>query len=132
MNNTRELNTMCRALQELKEKENEARDARLHMEERILAMLPKMEPESTNKYPLEDYNLTVTRKVYRKVDSSAYEELEMELPEAARDAVITKYSISTPTYRKLLESGSDAAGMLNQCITTTDAKPALSIKEINE
>lgn len=129
MNNTRELNTMCCALQELKEKENEARDARLYMEERIIAMLPKRKPEGVDRYDFDDLELKVTSKVYRKVDYDKYNEIELDLTPEAREAVVIKYDLSLPAYRKL--SG-DAAGILNQCITTTDAKPALSIKEINK
>jgi len=129
MNNAKELNTMCKALKELKKAEKDAKEARLYMEERIIAMLPERKPEGVDRYEFDDVELKVTSKVYRKVDYDKYNEVELDLTPEAREAVVIKYDLSLPAYREL--SG-DAAGMLNQCITTTDAKPALSIKEINE
>lgn len=113
--------------QACKAAEDAARAERLAVEQDIVAHFPgdKVEGSVTDK----DAGITVTFKVTRKVDSEALANAWPLLSQNAHRAFKWSAEVNTTQLRALKDLDPALFGALAEFITTTPAKPAISIKE---
>jgi hypothetical protein len=113
--------------QACKTTEDAARAERLAVEQDILAHFPrnKVEGSITDK----DAGVTVTFKVTRKVNSEALANAWPLLSENAHRAFKWSAEVNTPQLRALNDLDPALFGALGEFISTTPAKPAITIKE---
>lgn len=106
--------------------ETAAQQERRIIEEAILALLPsKTEGIVTDK----DFGITATFKVTRKVDTEALQRQWGMLTEHAQKAFKWKAEVDTKQLKALIDFDEAAYRHITSFITTTPAKPAISIKD---
>lgn len=85
--------------------------------------------EGTKSEVTDDYKVSVTYKLDRKLDTDALRQAWPAIPAAAQNAVKWKADLSVTEYRKLEQSD---AGFLSQFITTKPAAPTIKVEPINK
>lgn len=102
-----------------------AQQERRAIEDAMLAMLPsKTEGTVTDK----DSGITAAFKVTRKVDTQALQARWATLPGRAQEAFTWKAEVSTSKLKTLADFDEAAHRAASEFITTTPAKPAISVK----
>lgn len=120
------LNELKTAWLAAKTAERKANEERISIEAAMLALLPsKLEGTVTDK----DTGIAATFKVTRKVDSEGLRMQWNNLTENAQKAFVWKADISTRQLNALAEFDEAAYAYITQFITSTPAKPSISIKE---
>lgn len=120
------LNELKTAWLAAKAAERNANEERLAIEVAMLALLPsKLEGTVTDK----ETGIAATFKVTRKVDTPALQAQWHNLTENAQKAFVWKADISTRQLNALAEFDEAAYAYITQFITSTPAKPSISIKE---
>jgi len=82
--------------------------------------------------PMGAYRLTTIAKLNRKVDASAWRELESEIPEEWRSLVVQKPHLDLRRFRHCVEFAPDVALKVEKALTTSSATPTLKIEEVAE
>jgi hypothetical protein len=110
-----------------KQRENEAKEARLDVEEQILAHFPsdKLEGSVTDA----GAGITVTYKVTRKVDTPTLQADWDKLSKNAQAAFKWSADVETKTFKALADLDSTTHSTVCAYITTTPNKPSITIKE---
>jgi hypothetical protein len=109
-----------------KDQEHAATEERRLIEEAMLAYLPsKREGTVTDK----DHGITVTYKLTRKVDTDALQRAWEGLDKNAQSAFRWKADVDTRQLKAISELDQDAFILVSHFITTSPAKPAISIKD---
>lgn len=113
-------------LRAAKQAERAAADHRLAVEAQILAHFTAPEAgEGTAK----DGDLTVTWKLTRKVDTEALQDAWVELNPNTQKAFKWKADVDLKQLRALADLDADGHAAAARFITTTPAKPAITLKE---
>ena len=111
---------------ESKRTEENARDARLRIEQEILGQTGCKE-EGSQTHDAGDYKITVTGKLNRKLNADKWREIEDSIPEALRP-VEYKPSLDARGLRYLENNEPDIYRQVCQAIETKPAKPSITIK----
>lgn len=127
MNATAELAVLKTALIQAKAAETAAKNARLEIEDAILAHFPsdKLEGSVTNA----DFGISVTYKLTRTVDTDALQAGWETLSANAQKAFKWKADIDLKQFRAIQELDQASYDQLVAFVTTKPAKPSVSIKE---
>ena len=104
--------------------EKAATEERLRIEEAMLALLPKKEEGSVTQD-----GVTVNYKMTRKVDTDALQADWMRLEKSVQQCFRWKAEVDTKTLRATQQIDPDAYQFAARYITTTPAKPAITIKD---
>ena len=113
-------------LAEAKQAEAAARDTRIAIEEEILA---HFEAPVTGEGSKTEVRVTVAWKVTRKVDTDALQAAWTTLPANAQKAFRWKADTDLKQLRALQDLDMAGYGAAAKFITTTPAKPAITLKE---
>jgi hypothetical protein len=111
---------------ESKRAEENARDARLRIEQEILEQTGCKE-EGSQTHDAGDWRITVTGKLKRKLNADKWREIEDSIPEALRP-VEYKPALDTAGLRYLENNEPDIYRQICQAIETKPAKPSITIK----
>jgi hypothetical protein len=111
---------------ESKRAEENARDARLRIEQEILEQTGCKE-EGSQTHDAGDWRITVTGKLKRKLNADKWREIEDSIPEALRP-VEYKPALDTAGLRCLENNEPDIYRQICQAIETKPAKPSITIK----
>ena len=128
MNAPTPLAVLKAALIRAKADESQATEVRRAIEDQILAHFPsdKLEGSVTDK----DAGVSVTFKVTRKVtDSDQLGGEWMQLSKNAQSAFTWKAEVNTKQFKALQDLDPSAFSTVAKYVTTSPAKPAVSIKE---
>jgi hypothetical protein len=120
------LATLEERLRKAKATEEAARKERVAIEELIVGRFaPPAGAEGTAK----EGGLTVTWKVTRKVDTDALQAAWSSIGANAQKAIKWKADVDLRSLRALQDMDVDGYGQIANFITTTPAKPAVTLKE---
>lgn len=120
------LEALIERLRKAKAAENAAKDARIVIEEEILAhFLPPETGEGTKTEGV----LSVAWKVTRKVDTDALQSAWPSMGPNAQKAFRWKADVDLKQLRALSDLDADSYSAAAKFITTTPAKPAITLKE---
>ena len=109
--------------------EDQARQARLEVEERIIkAMQPYMREEGAATIKSGDYKVTVTTSFSRKVDEKALAENAHLIPDEVGKRVIRwKPEVSVTELKLVRDMLPEVYSVLARVVTTKPAKPAVKV-----
>lgn len=123
---------LIQALIDAKAAEDAARERRIDAETELLAELPIHKPEGSTTFKVDDYKVTVTTGVNRRIDSALIEHVRATIPPALfEQAVRWKPEANPAGIRYLQNNEPEVYTVLAQAITATPAKPSVRV-EINE
>lgn len=110
-----------------KEAEARANAERRAIEDAIIALMPAGASEGT--VTDKEHGVSVTYKAIRKADTERLQEHWMELPDNVRAAFRWKADVDTKHLRALHDLDATGYAAAAAYITTTPAKPAITIKD---
>jgi len=111
---------------EAKKAENAAREARLKIEQKLVAQI-NLKDEGTTTVKAEDLTISVNTGYTRKLDSKIVEANWKRLPNAER-LLRRKYELEAKEFKYLQENEPDSLDALYAAMTTTPKKPSLTVK----
>ncbi|MGJ7508704.1 DUF7173 family protein [Variovorax sp. GT1P44] len=121
-----DIQSLIDALRVAKSAESEAKDNRLAIEEQILALFPTPDGgEGTEK----EGDLSIAWKLTRKVDTDPLQDAWVELTPNTQKVFRWKADVDLKQLRALQELDATAYTAASKFITTTPAKPSLTLKE---
>lgn len=124
MNET-ELKGLCARLLNIKQREDQAKAERIRIEGDIAVMLAT-KSEGTDSARIEGYKITVTSKLTRVLDYSAYLAIEKDIPETVRCIDLEpKLNMKKLRAMEMVRPGFSA-----QFVTTKPAKTAVKIEVV--
>lgn len=130
---TEDVATLAAALLQLKEQENEARDARVVMEERVIAALDFKKPEGSETYEAGRFKITCRRPINRSVDAEAWETVKAGLDSdglaTVENLMRTKYELNLPTAREIEQQSAALWRKIALCISSKPGKVAVEVKD---
>jgi hypothetical protein len=109
-----------------KEAERAANEERLAVEAAMLALLPEKQEGTVSD---KDTGVSVTYKLTRKADTAALQTDWQQLPQTVQSAFTWKADVSAKQIKAIQELDPAAFEVAAKYITTTPAKPSISIKE---
>lgn len=122
------LSTLALLWQVQKAAEDEARQTRIEIEEKIAALVPGPE-EGTANGKDGNWKVTVTRKFNRSIDLDAYEELKDELP---RGLIRLKPDLDLKVYRAVELANPEAFSLVQKVVTVKTAKASIKVEEVGK
>lgn len=131
--NNEKLEAACKEWRDFKRAEDAAKAGRLQVEIEIieLAKFNKLEGSETIKTNGHEFKISLTAKLDRKLDESAYLNIEEHLPPDMRP-VRTKLELDVKGLKWLEEHEPDYYAIVAPCVTTKPAKTAVKIEFIGE
>lgn len=125
-----QLDTLCLALMRAKEDEAAARDARVAIEERIVALV-QAKDEGTSNAEGAHFKASVTFGMNRTIDKAALESLRADMPPGLFfRAIDYRPAIVLEGLRYLRNNEPDAYAQLAQAISAKPAKPSVRVEEL--
>jgi hypothetical protein len=116
---------LCGAWLEAKRREDEAKEARIKIEEEISQALDaKTEGAITHK--VEPYKVTLTQPIYRKIDLAIWETIKHNLPAEAWP-IKTKIEVDDARCKWLLKERPDLWAIAAKAITATPGKIGVKV-----
>jgi hypothetical protein len=109
-----------------KDAERAANEERLTVEAAMLALLPEKQEGTVSD---KDTGVSVTYKLTRKADTAALQTDWQQLPQTVQSAFTWKADVSAKQIKAIQELDPAAFEVAAKYITTTPAKPSISIKE---
>ena len=82
--------------------------------------------------PMGTYKLTTVAKLNRKVDATAWRQVQTEIPEEWHSLVVQKPQLDLRRFRHCIEFAPDVALKVERALTTNSATPTLKIEEVGE
>ena len=123
-----EIEAIALELAEAKVNEKAARDARVELEERLMALVDNTQMEGSKTVSNDFISVTVTNKITRSCDFDRLTELDDQLREDLR-LVTYKPSLNLKNYRDIYRVANDEFKMLvDDAITIKPAKSAVTVK----
>lgn len=122
------LDTLAAAWIQSKAMEDRARKQRLDIEQSIVSLVQSKDEGSVSA-EAGALAVSVTFKLNRKVDADALKCAWSGLPPTVQDAFSWKPDVSLSQLRALEKAAPNDYGLALQFITTTPAKPAVTVKE---
>ena len=125
-----ELDVLAHELQVAKDREAVCREARLAIEEKIVALMEKKE-EGTVSTKTEFYKVSVTFGVDRKVDAEIARSLADEM-DAERYARIFRWKpeVSVSELKYLKDNNPEVFRQVSRALTAKPTKPSVKVEEI--
>lgn len=112
---------------EAKNEEKKANRKRIELEGELIALLG-MKTEGSQTHDLDGFKVVITGKLNRKLDVNAYREIMETIPsDLCPVRVVEEYKIEDAGCRWLSENKPEVWGILAKAITTTPAKPSVTV-----
>lgn len=125
------LDDLAAALLEAKKVEAEARDMRIAIEQQIIETVG-VKDEGAFTVKSDRFKVTTTGKLTRKVDWKKYHAVcEVRIPEALRPVRI-KEELDTKLIKHLESNEPELFAVMAECLTTSPAKPAVSVTPLED
>ncbi len=128
---TDSIDALAAALLNAKHHEQNAREARIAIEERLIEVVGS-KPDSSFTYKTPHYKVVTTGKIARKLDRVKY--LEMvngKIPESL-DPVITKLEINPSKLKYIQNHEPDMYRLMTLCMESKQNKTAVKVEAIDE
>jgi len=119
---------LCGAWHEAKRREDEAKEARINIEEEISQALDT-KTEGSVTHRVEPYKVTLTQPIYRKLDLAIWETIKHDLPAEAWPVKV-KIEVDDAGCKWLLKERPDLWAIAAKAITATPGK--ISVKVVAE
>lgn len=118
------------ALEEAKEKERRATEARIQCEQDIINIIqPPLEGSHTEK--TEYYSITTTGRLTRNLDADKLPEISGQIPRAIFDRVIRyKPNLNLTELRYIENNEPDIYKIIAEAITSSPAKTSVTVKRL--
>jgi len=127
---TTELDELVTAWRGVKLREEDAREERYRLEERIADLVGRKSEGSTTKV-VAGGRLKLTHRVNRRLDEDAFDRIRGELPAGyAENLVRYKPSLILENYRWIEENDPDAFRLVARAVTTKPSKVGVSFEEL--
>jgi hypothetical protein len=120
------LPTLCAAWRLAKSREEEAKEARLAVEQQMIDYTEFNKIEGTETIKSGDYRVKLTAKLTRKLDEDAYMAVMPSIPENMRP-VRYKPELIEKGVKWLMSNEPDTWALIAPCITTKPAKVAVEV-----
>ena len=123
---TEQLTSFCQLWRTLKLAESEANEGRVEIEKQIIQLTGFAKLEGSQTIKNEDYKISLTAKLDRKLDVIAYQAIQEQLPEDMRP-VKTKTDLDMTGLKWMEKNAPELAKLVSNCVTTKPAKTAVKV-----
>ena len=126
-NNASNVAGLCGAWLEAKRREEEAKKARIKIEDELSAALEK-KSEGSITHKVGDYKVTLTQPIYRKVDETKWHEVKTNIQHDLWP-IKQKIEVDDVGVRFLVEHMPDVWRMISDAFTVTPGKVGVKVSE---
>ena len=123
------LDQLCEKWAQAKDAESMANAQRLAVEQQIVDWVGEQPPEGSNKLHGDLFQLTVTGKITRTLDSKS---MLANAPELINKVATIKYALDTRLFKALKSANPEAYSLVAHYITEKPAKPSFAVKYISK
>ncbi len=124
-----DLDNLCIQLREFKKLESDARDARIALEEQVTTLLGDKE-EGTVSEKTEQFKVSITYGLTRKIDEKVWNEVKDSIEESLRSVIhyVEKPELDLKGLRWLKANRPDVFATVSQALTVSPRKPTVKVE----
>ena len=124
---TEQLNEYCQLWLNLKQAESEANESRVEIERQIIQLTGFVKLEGSQSVKNNDFKISLTAKLDRKLDVAAYLLIESQLPEDMRPVKV-KTELDLTGIKWMEKNEPELAKLVTNCVTTKPAKTSVKVE----